>query len=59
MGIFSAQYSSLEDLIQLQIIFSAFNDIYIVYGMDPAELLHVVVKQAGQLYFIFTWLKNP
>ena len=26
--------------------FSAFIHIYIVYGMDPAQLLHVVVKQA-------------
>ena len=51
MGIFfSAQYSSLEDLIQWQSIFSAFILIYIVYGMDPAQLLHVVVKQAGKLY---------
>ena len=48
---FSAQYSSLEDLIQWQSIFSAFIHIYIVYGMDPAQLLHVVVKQAGKLYF--------
>ena len=23
--------------------------------MDPAQLLHVVVKQAGILYFRFTW----
>ena len=23
--------------------------------MDPAQLLHVVVKQAGKLYFRFTW----
>ena len=52
MGIFfSAQYSSLEDLIQWQSIFSAFIHIYIVYGMDSAQLLHVVVKQAGKLYF--------
>ena len=50
-GFFSAQYSSLEDLIQWQSIFSAFIHIYIVYGMDPAQLLHVVVKQAGKLYF--------
>ena len=35
--------------------FSAFIHIYIVYGMDPAKLLHVVVKQAGKLYFRFTW----
>ena len=56
MGIFfSAQYSSLEDLIQWQSIFSAFIHIYIVYGMDPAQLLHVEVKQAGKLYFRFTW----
>ena len=34
---------------------SAFIHIYIVYGMDPAQLLHVVVKQAGKLYFRFTW----
>ena len=34
---------------------SAFIHIYIVYGMDPAQLLQVVVKQAGKLYFIFTW----
>ena len=50
-GFFSAQYSSLEDLIQWQSIFSAFIHIYIVYGMDPTQLLHVVVKQAGKLYF--------
>ena len=56
---FSAQYSSLEDLIQWQSIFSAFIHIYIVYGMDPAQLLHVVVKQAGKLYFRFTWSQNP
>ena len=48
---FSAQYSSLEDLIQWQSIFSAFIHIYIVYGMDLAQLLHVVVKQGGKLYF--------
>ena len=35
--------------------FSAFIHIYIVYGMDPAQLLHVVVKQTGKLYFRFTW----
>ena len=23
--------------------------------MDPTQLLHVVVKQAGKLYFRFTW----
>ena len=23
--------------------------------MDPAQLLHVVVKQVGKLYFRFTW----
>ena len=34
--------------------FSAFIHIYIVYGMYPAQLLHVVVKQAGKLYFRFT-----
>ena len=34
------------DLIQWLSIFSAFIHIYIVYGMDPAQLLHVVVKQA-------------
>ena len=54
-GFFSAQYSSLEDLTQWQSIFSAFIHIYIVYGMDPAQLLHVVVKQAGKLYFRFNW----
>ena len=49
---FSAQYSSLEDLIQWQSIFSAFIHIYIVYhDMDPAQLQDVVVKQAGKLYF--------
>ena len=31
--------------------FSAFIHIYIVYGMDSAQLLHVVVKQACKLYF--------
>ena len=35
--------------------FSAFIYIYIVYGMDPAQLLHVVVKKAVKLYFRFTW----
>ena len=55
MGISSAGYSSWEDLIQWQSIFSAFFHIYIVYGMDQAQLLHVVVKQAGKLYFRFTW----
>ena len=53
-GFFSAKYSSLEDFIQWQSIFSAFIHIYIVYGIDPAQLLHVVVKQAGKLYFRFT-----
>ena len=48
-GFFSAQCSSLENFIQWQTIFSAFIHIYIVYGMDPAQLLHVVVKQAGKL----------
>ena len=23
--------------------------------MDPAQLLHIVMKQAGKLYFRFTW----
>ena len=32
-----------------------FIHIYIVYGMDPAQLLHVGVKQVGKLYFRFTW----
>ena len=36
-------------------VFSAFIHIYIVFGMDSAQLLHVVVKQAGNLYFRFTW----
>ena len=36
-------------------VFSACIHIYIVYGMDPAQLLHDVVKQAGKLYFRFTW----
>ena len=35
--------------------FSAFIHIYIVCSMDPAQLLHDVVKQAGKLYFGFTW----
>ena len=35
--------------------FSAFIYIYIVYGMDPAQLLHVVVKKASKLYIRFTW----
>ena len=52
---FSAQYSSLEDFIQRQSIFSALIHIYIVFGMDLAQLLHVVVKKAGKLYFRFTW----
>ena len=29
--------------------------IYIVKGMDLAQILHVVVKQAGKLYFRFIW----
>ena len=36
-------------------IYSHLYCIYIVYGMDPAQLLHVVVKQAGKLYLRFTW----
>ena len=37
-------------------LFSAFIHIHIVYGMDPpAQLLYVVVKEAGKLYFRFTW----
>ena len=28
---------------------------HIVYGMDPAQLVHVVVKQASKLYFRFNW----
>ena len=35
--------------------FCIYSHLYIVYGMDPAQLLHVVVKQAGKLYFRFTW----
>ena len=46
-GLFSAGYSSLEEFIHRQSIFSAFIHIYIVYGMDPAQLLHVVVKKAS------------
>ena len=34
--------------------FCLYSHLY-VYGMDPAQLLHVVVKQAGKLYFRFTW----
>ena len=34
--------------------FFAFIHIYISYGIDPAQLLHVVVKQAGKLYLRFT-----
>ena len=44
MGIFSAGYSCWEVFIQWQSNFSAFIYIYSVYGMDPAQLLHVVVK---------------
>ena len=51
---FSAEYSSLEEFIQWQSIFSAFIHIYIAYGMDPAQLLYVVVKKASKLYFAFT-----
>ena len=29
--------------------FSAFIHIYIIYGMDPAPLLHVVMKQASKM----------
>ena len=52
---FPARYPSLEEFIQWQSIFSAFIHIYIVYGMDPAQILHVVVKKASKLYFRFTW----
>ena len=44
MGILFAGYSSLEEFIQWQSIFSAFIHIYTVYGVDPAQLMHVVVK---------------
>ena len=37
---------------------SAFIHIYIAYGMSPAQLLHVVVKQAGKLYFRITWSQS-
>ena len=43
-----------RNLFNGKVFFSAFIHIYIVYGMDPAQLLHVVVKQAGKLYFRFT-----
>ena len=29
-------------------VFSAFSHIQIIYGMDPAQLLHAVVKKAGK-----------
>ena len=29
--------------------FSAFDHIYTLYGLDPAQLLHVAVKQASKL----------
>ena len=32
-----------------------FIHIYIIYGMDPAQLMHAVVKQASKQYFRFTW----
>ena len=35
-----------RNLFNGKVFFSAFIRIYIVYGMDPAQLLHVVVKQA-------------
>ena len=54
-GDFFCRVFILREFIQWQSIFSAFIHIYIVYGMDPAQLLHVVVKQAGKLYFRFTW----
>ena len=55
MGIFSAGCLSLEECIQWQGIFSLISQIYTVFGVDPAQLLHVVVKQAGKVYFRFTW----
>ena len=53
----SAGYSSWEEFIQWKEIFSAFIHISIVYGMYTTQLLHVVVKQLGKLYFRFTWHK--
>ena len=41
-------YLSCEEFIPWQSIFSAFIHIYIIYSMDPAQLLHVVVKQASK-----------
>ena len=41
--------------------FSAFIPIYIIYTcMDPAQLLHVVVKQVGKLYLdLLAMVTNP
>ena len=36
--------------------FSTFFHIYILYGMDPAQLLHVVVKKAS--IYLLTNLKT-
>ena len=37
-----------RNLFNGKLFFSAFLHINIVYGMDPAQLLHVVVKEAGK-----------
>ena len=55
MGIFFCTVFILRGFYSMAKYFSAFIHIYIVYGMDPAQLLHVVVNQAGKLYFRFTW----
>ena len=38
------------DLSNGKVFFPAFIHIYIIYGIDPAQLLHVVVKQVSKLY---------
>ena len=51
MGIFFCTVFIHRGSYSMTKYFSAFIHIYIVNGMDPAQLLHVVVKQACKLYF--------
>ena len=48
--IFYIGYLSCEEFNSMAKYFSAFIHIYIIYSMDPAQLLHVEVKQASKLY---------
>ena len=48
MGIFHIEYLSCEELIPWQSIFLHLSTS--LYSIDPAQLLHVVVKQASKLY---------